>query len=316
MEGLVQMQQLALGVDIGGTKVLIALVDDQGQVHREWRMPTEASRGGPAVMQDVVTGVRAAIADLSPDERQALRGIGVSAAGQVDFAAGRIAYATPNIPGWTGTEVRQVLASEFGVPVTVDNDANAAAFGEWWAGAGKGTDTLVMVTVGTGVGGGVVQGGRVLRGARWRAGEVGHMIVDASGPRCNCGQPGCLEVFASGTAIARMAREAKPGWHPSGPEVFAAAEAGDATANEVLGKAARYLAYGLVTLSNLLDADGYLLGGGVATQPSFLPRVRQALADPTVVGQRGFDPTLVRLAALGEAAGAVGAAGELLQSLG
>lgn len=308
--------QLALGVDIGGTKVLIALVDDQGRVHREWRMPTEASRGGPAVMQDVVTGVRAAIADLSPDERQALRGIGVSAAGQVDFAAGRIAYATPNIPGWTGTEVRQVLTGQFGLPVTVDNDANAAAFGEWWAGAGRGSGDMVMVTVGTGVGGGVVQGGHVLRGGRWRAGEIGHMIVDASGPRCNCGQPGCLEVFASGTAIARMAREARPGWQPSGPEVFAAAEAGDAVADAVLHRAARYLAYGLVSLANLLDADCYLLGGGVATQPSFLPRVRQALADPTVIGQRGFDAALVRLAALGEAAGAVGAAGELLQSLG
>jgi glucokinase len=163
-----------------------------------------------------------------------------------------------------------------------------------------------MVTVGTGVGGGVVLGGQVLRGGRWRGGEIGHMVIDASGPRCNCGQPGCLEVFASGTAIARMAREARPGWQPTAPEVFAAAEHGDETAEAVLVSAARYLALGLVSLSSLLDADCYLLGGGVATQPSFLPRLRAALADPAVSGERGFDPSLVRLAALGEAAGAVG----------
>jgi glucokinase len=310
------MTSLALGVDIGGTKVLIALVDAEGRVRREWRQPTEASRGGPAVMADVVEGIGAAIAGLGADERQALVGIGVSAAGQVDWAAGRIAYASPNIPGWTGTEIRRVLAERFGLPVTVDNDANAAAFGEWWVGAGRASADMVMVTIGTGVGGGVVQGGRVLRGGRWRGGELGHMIVEASGVRCNCGQPGCLEVYASGTAIGRMAREARAGWAPTGPEVFAAAAAGDEVAEAVLARAARYLAIGLVSLASLLDADAYLLGGGVATQPSYMTRVKRALADPTVSGERGFDTELVRLAALGEAAGAVGAAGELLQSQG
>jgi glucokinase len=309
------MPPLALGVDIGGTKVLIALVDDQGQVRRQWRQPTEASRGGPAVMQDVAEGIARALAELSADERQALQGIGVSAAGQVDWDHGRVVYASPNIPGWAGTEIRQILEARFGVPVTVDNDANAAAFGEWWAGEGKACGDLVMITVGTGVGGGVVQGGRVLRGGRWRGGELGHMIIDASGPRCNCGQPGCLEVFASGTAIARMAHEVRGDWSPTAPEVFAAAEQGEEAAQAVLETASRYLALGIVSLSCLLDADCYLLGGGVATQPSFLPRVRQALADPTVSGQRGFDPALVRLAALGEAAGAVGAAGELLRTI-
>jgi glucokinase len=309
------MKSLALGIDIGGTKVLIALVDAQGQVRREWRRPTEASRGGEAVMADVISGVEAALAALTPEERADVAGLGVSAAGQVDWKRGRIAYASPNIPGWTGTEVRTALHARFSLPVTVDNDANAAAYGEWWAGAGKACGDLVMVTVGTGVGGGVVLGGQVLRGGRWRGGEIGHMVIDASGPRCNCGQPGCLEVFASGTAIARMAREARPGWQPTAPEVFAAADLGDETAEAVLTTAARYLGLGLVSLSSLLDADCYLLGGGVATQPSFLPRLRAALADPAVSGERGFDTSLVRLAALGEAAGAVGAAGELLAAV-
>jgi glucokinase len=309
------MKSLALGIDIGGTKVLMALVDAQGQVRREWRRPTEASRGGEAVMADVLAGVESALASLAPEERAQVAGLGVSAAGQVDWKRGRIAYASPNIPGWTGTDVRTALHGRFSLPVTVDNDANAAAYGEWWAGAGKACGDMVMITVGTGVGGGVVLGGQVLRGGRWRGGEIGHMVIDASGPRCNCGQPGCLEVFASGTAIARMAAEARPGWQPTGPEVFAAAEGGDAVAEAVLTRAARYLALGLVSLSSLLDADCYLLGGGVATQPSFLPRLRAALADPAVSGERGFDASLVRLAGLGEAAGAVGAAGELLAAV-
>lgn len=309
------MAQLALGVDIGGTKILIALVDERGHVLHTWRSPTLAERGGPAVMRDVEASIASALDDLSAVERQAVAGIGVCAAGQVDFEQGRIAYASPNIPGWTGTPVREILEARFGLPVTVDNDANAAAFGEWWAGAGRGCVDMVMVTVGTGVGGGIVQAGKVLRGGRWRGGEIGHMIINADGLRCNCGQPGCLEMFASGTAIARMASEARPGWMPSAPEVFAAAESGDETAEAVLVKSARYLAIGLVSLSSLLDTDCFLLGGGVATQPSFLPRVHQALEDPAISGERGFDVALVKLAALKENAGAVGAAGELFQGL-
>jgi glucokinase len=309
------MAQLALGVDIGGTKILTALVDDRGQVIRTWRMPTLAERGGPAVMKDVEVSIETAMNDLSVPERAALAGLGVCAAGQVDFDEGEIAYASPNIPGWTGTPVRAILEKRFGMPVTVDNDANAAAFGEWWAGAGRGCVDMVMVTVGTGVGGGIVQAGKVLRGGRWRGGEIGHMVINADGIRCNCGQPGCLEMFASGTAIARMAAEARPGWTPSTPEVFAAAEAGDAEAEAVLVRSARYLAIGLVSLSSLLDADCFLLGGGVSTQPSFLPRIQKALTDSSITGERPFDTSLVKLAALRENAGAVGAAGELFHAL-
>lgn len=302
------MTPLALGIDIGGTKVLIGLVSQTGQVLRTWRTPTMAERGGPAVMADVVEAVASAIASLAPEERRALVGLGVSAAGQIDAEAGVVAYASPNIPGWTGTPIRSVLTARFGLPVAVDNDANAAALGEWWAGAGQGVDSLVMITVGTGVGGGVVQGGRVLRGGRYRGGELGHMIIQAEGVRCNCGQPGCLEVYASGTAIGRMAREAIPGFAGGAPEVFAAAEAGDAAAEAVLRRSARFLACGLVSIGSLLDADRYLLGGGVATQPRYLGLVHEALMDPAVSGERGFDTGIVRLAGLSEAAGVVGAA--------
>lgn len=304
--------RLALGVDIGGTKILTALVDEQATVLASWRTPTPAAAGGAAVLKSVEDAIAGALAELAPEQRERLVGIGISAAGQVDADVGAIAYASPNIPGWTGTRVREALSPRFELPVIVDNDANAAAYGEWWAGGGKALDSMVMITVGTGIGGGIVLNGRVLRGGRWRGGEIGHMVIDADGVRCNCGQRGCLEMYASGTAIGRMAREARPGWTPSGPEVFAAAAAGDAVAQGVLERAASYLAAGIVSLSSVLDPDGFLLGGGVSEQPAFLPLVRAALARDEVSGARGFDGQCVQLATLGAEAGAVGAAGLVL----
>ena len=303
---------LALRLDVGGTKTLTALVDETGRRLCERRTPTPAADGGPAVLAALGEAAERAIAALEPAERAALAGVGVSAAGQIDHARGVVAYAAPTLPGWTGTPVGPALSERLGLRVVVDNDANAAAYGEWWAGAGQGAASLVAITVGTGVGGGIVLAGQVLRGARWRGGELGHMIVQAEGVRCHCGQTGCLEAYASGTAIARLAREARPGWEPDGRAVFAAAEAGDELAQAVLRRSARVLACGIVTVLTMVDPERFLLGGGVATQPTYLGLVREALADPTVSGARGFDPERLGLAGLGEAAGAVGAAGLLL----
>ncbi len=302
--------QHALGIDVGGTKILTALVDGAGRVVRQWRTPTPAAAGGPAVLAALGDAAEAALAEVG---RDGVVGVGVSAAGQIDADAGVVAYASPNLPGWTGTPVGPALRERLGLPVVVDNDGNAAAYGEWWVGAGRGARSLVVVTVGTGVGGGVVLDGRVLRGRRWRGGEIGHMIVEAEGVRCNCGQSGCLEVYASGTAIARLARAARPGWEADARAVFAAAEAGDEVAAAVLHRSTRYLAAGLVTLANVIDPDRFLLGGGVATQPRYMGLVSAALSDPSVAGERGFELASLGLAALGEAAGAVGAAGLALR---
>lgn len=300
----------ALGIDVGGTKILTALVDETGRVLREWRTPTPAARGGPAVLAALGDALEAALAEVG---REQVVGVGVSAAGQIDVATGVVTYASPNLPGWTGTPVGRTLRDRLGLPVTVENDGNAAAYGEWWAGAGRGAGSLVVLTVGTGVGGGVLLDGRLRHGGRWRAGELGHLIVQAEGVRCNCGQTGCLEVYASGTAIARLAREARPGWDADAPAVFAAAEAGDALALAVLRRSTRFLAAGLVSIANLFDPERILIGGGVATQPRYLGLVLDALADPLVVGTRGFDTGGLALASLREAAGAVGAAGLALR---
>jgi glucokinase len=307
------MDQLALGVDIGGTKILTGLVAADGRVLREWRTPTDASRGGPAIMAAVEQALQEILAELPAEQRP--RGVGVCAAGQVDFQAGRITYATPNIPDWAGTEVRARLEAALQLPVTVDNDANAAAHGEAWAGAGAGAASVVMLTVGTGVGGGIVLDGEVLRGGRFRAGEIGHMTLVADGHPCNCGRSGCLEVYASGTAIARLAREHIPGFEGAAPDVFEQASQGEAEADFVLANATRNLALGLVSLANVLDPDVFILGGGVASAPTYMNRVRAALLDPGVAGERGFDLNRVKHATLGEAAGVVGAAGQLLRRL-
>jgi glucokinase len=310
------MYDLAVGIDIGGTKILTVVVDATGAVVYEARTPTEATRGSQFVLGSVLEAVDGAIAQLPPESRDRLRGVGVSAAGQVDHIQGLIAYASPNIPGWTGTRIAEAITARCGLPVVVENDANAAAFGEWWLGAGRGVASVAVITVGTGIGSGLIVNGRLLRGGRFRGGELGHLIIEASGVMCNCGQRGCLEAYASGTAIARLAREARPDWSGTTPDIFACAKAGEAWALAILQRAARYLACGIVSVCSVVDPDRVLLGGGVMTQPLYLPLVQEALRVREVTGDRPMAADCVRLASLGETAGAVGAAGACLQSLG
>ncbi|MEB3284945.1 MAG: ROK family protein [Candidatus Sericytochromatia bacterium] len=307
---------LALGLDVGGTKILACVSDAEGRVVARCRLDTPARAGAGAVLDALVAGAREAMGGLSVEDHRALVAVGVSAAGQIDVDNGVVAYASPNISGWTGTPVGPHLQAALGVPVFVENDANAAAFGEWACGAGRGAPSIVAITVGTGVGGGLILNHSIWRGRHWRGAEIGHMVLFGDGVRCNCGQTGCLEAYVSGTAIARLARETRPGFSGDARAVFAAAERGDVAMQEVLAFSARCLAQGLVSLSSLVDVDLYLLGGGVATRPGYLDLVRRALKDPQVSGERGFAPELLQEAALGEEAGVIGAAQIALRSAG
>ncbi|MEB3221603.1 MAG: ROK family protein [Candidatus Sericytochromatia bacterium] len=310
------MDALALGLDVGGTKILASLLDGAGVSRGEWRLSTPASAGADAVLEALAAAALGALSELTQEERRRVVGVGVSAAGQIDVEAGVVAYASPNIAGWTGSPVGPWLADRLALPVVVENDANAAAYGEHRLGVGQGCRSLVAVTVGTGVGGGLVLDGRLWRGGRWRGGEVGHIVVQAEGVRCNCGQTGCLEVYASGTAIARLAAEAVPGFGGTAHDVFAAAGAGDPTMRAVLARSARFMAQGLVSIASLVDPDMFVLGGGVVSQPSYLGWLGDALRDPAVAGERGLSPDALRLAALGERAGALGAACLALEAAG
>lgn len=256
---------------------------------------------------------------------QRLAGVGVACAGPIDVARGAVRLA-PNL-GWRDVDVVQPLAAQLGVPVFLENDANAAAVGEWWQGAGRGTRYFIYVTVSTGIGGGIVIGGQLYTGAHGAAGEIGHtVIVVEDGPLCNCGRRGCLEAMASGTAIARRAAEALQAeaatgrqesllWGLSGGRLSAvdarmvaeAARRGDALAEAVLERTWRYLGAGLVNLMNLFDPEVIALGGGVSRMgEAMLGPLRRYVAVQAVAGPA--ESTRLELAQLGPNAGLVGAA--------
>jgi len=307
------MTQLALGIDIGGTNTVFGFLTPDGRLLERTVMPSRAREGGERLMARICDQALAVL-EQAPGE---VIGIGVGSAGQIDPVSGTCLFANDNLPGWTGMAIRSRIQTATGLPAWVDNDANVAALGEQRFGGGAGTQNLLCLTLGTGVGGGVVSHGRLLQGHRGVGGEVGHIIVQAGGAPCPCGLAGCLEAYASATAIVRRAREALS----TGPAsalaaveplsakgVFAAAEAGDPLAMKVVDETAWYLAIGLASLINVLDPELILLGGGVSLAGEFLfGRVRGHLDSwPMTRGRARLDRT-----ALGDDAGVIGAAAQV-----
>lgn len=300
-----------VGVDVGGTKCL-AVVLEGDQVGAERRVPTP--RGPDALL----AAVAALVTEVSAGA--AVTAVGVGAPGLVDVD-GVLRFA-PNLPGITGLSLKGELEGRLGVPVQADNDATCAAWGERQMGAARGMDEVVLVTLGTGIGGGIVTGGRILRGANGFAGEIGHMVVDPEGPVCLCGRQGCWERLASGSGLGRLGREAAlagraarvrelAGGDPDdvrGEHVTAAAADGDAEAVAVMERLGWWVALGLSNLANAFDPGAFVLGGGLAEAGDVLfAPVRAAFAE--VLGGGGHRPQVDILpAALGERAGAIGAA--------
>ena len=302
-----------LGVDVGGTKTLGVLADAGGTVTAEHRLPTPAT--GPAIIDTIVEVVE----HLRAVER--VEGAGVGVPGLVDDR-GTLRFA-PNLPGVVELPVREQLEKRIpDLAVRVENDATCAAWGERSTGAATGLDHVVMVTLGTGIGGGIVTDGRLVRGAHGFAGEIGHMIVNPHGPPCRCGQRGCWERYASGSGLGRIAREAAhagragrivelAGGDPEdvkGEHVTAAAAEGDDEASAVFETFAWWLALGLANLANILDPQAFVLGGGLIEAGDVLMApTRAAFTD--LVEAAEHRPALDLLpAALGEHAGAIGAA--------
>ncbi|MER7892029.1 ROK family protein [Micromonospora sp. NPDC094482] len=286
-----------VGLDIGGTKTLAALVGPGGEVLDHRRAPTPA-RSGPAAVLD--TAARLA-ADLLP--AAGAGPVGVGTAGTVDPATGVIRYATDSLPGWSGTPVADALADRLGRPVRVTNDVNAAALGECWVGAGRGSDHLLLVAVGTGLGGAVVRDGRIETGVRGAAGEVAHLPAPgAERLRCGCGRYGHLEGIASGSGLA-AAYTAETGVRVSGRAVAERAAAGDPVAGLVVERAGGVLGRTLAGLVALLDPATVLLAGGAAG--ALLPAALTAFAADL---PPAWAEVPLRPAALGELAVAIGAA--------
>jgi glucokinase len=262
---------LAVAVDLGGTRFRVALVGRDGDLHTHTVYDTQASTGPEIILARIGEAILRAAAEAPAGS--SVVGVGIVAPGPIDPWRGVI-YTAPNLPGWDNLPLADRLAAICHLPVRAGNDANLAALGEHRFGAGRGLSHMIYLTVSTGVGGGIIVDDRLLLGARGVAGEPGHMTIDLGGRRCNCGNFGCLETLASGTAIAREAAEAlaagRPsalgaaGSRPTAAAVDAAADAGDALAIELMEAAARAMGVGIVNLLHLFDPRMVILGGGVS----------------------------------------------------
>ena len=318
-------KQAALAIDIGGTKILAAVVSPQGDIISQQYCLTLASEGVEAVIDRLLIATRGALDKANVDLSQ-LKGLGIATAGALDTRKG-IVTASPNLPGWQNVPLRDIVVEKLGINTYLVNDANAAALAEYLLGAGRGTNNMIYVTVSTGIGGGIIINGELYSGVDGCAAEIGHMTIDANGPECNCGNRGCLEVLASGTAVAREAIvRLKRGERSRISEIVGdkledidarivgvAAKGGDPLASEIIAKAAYYLGVGLVNLVNIFNPERIIIGGGMS-------HLGDMLLEPAkrVVKERAFklpaQSVSIVPSQLGDDAGVIGAALFVFQS--
>ena len=264
-----------IGIDVGGTNVKIALVDEKGKIKYSNSVPTRAEMG----YEYTVNNIKQAVYDLLKEtklEPKNIEGIGFGFPGQVDYKSGIVRLA-PNIPGWVDVPIAKLIEDEFHIPTRVDNDVRCAALGELNFGAGKGCENLICITVGTGIGSGLIVNGKLVRGASNAAGEIGHIKLQMNdGPICGCGDTGCLEAFASGPSIVAMAEDYIRGGkstkfremansNPITPYIVCeAAKAGDPVAKRIFTIMGEYIGIGMASVVNLLNPEKIIVGGGVA----------------------------------------------------
>ncbi len=314
------MEGVSVGVDFGGTNVRIGLVTPEGQILKKIQYPTDSFKGSWAMMETLASRLEDVIREVANSELSCIR-IGIAIAGPIDRRRG-VLISPPNLPELNGFPIRDFFQKRISHPIAIENDANAFTLGEGWKGAARGCSHYCGITLGTGVGGGVVVSGRILLGADGMAGEVGHMVLNPEGPKCGCGGRGCLEVYASGKGIKRMALEAVEGSEGEGTllrqkiehlqeitseDVFKAAQDGDKLAQKVFHEMGRYLGLGLVNLTNLFNPERIVIGGKVSRAWNyFIQSARDVLFEGAMKGQR--ERVEIVRAACGDDAGILGAA--------
>ena len=292
-----------LGLDLGGTKILAAVVEN-GQILSRQQLPTPRT-GYPAVL-----GALAEVAGTLLKNHPDITRVGLGSPGPLDIRVGKVVFA-PNIPGLEDVPIAGDLSGRLGLSVTLENDANAAGYAEHLYGAAKSLQSSIYVTISTGIGGGLFVGERVVRGAYGVAGEVGHMTILPGGPLCGCGHYGCLEALAAGRALARDGSHAY-GMPLTTNAVFERARAGERLALRVVDQAAMYTGLAFSNLLKIFDPDGFVLGGGMMRTGSFYLDKVQAAADTFT---QGFPKAKLLLAELGTDAGVIGAAAVAAQEL-
>ena len=293
---------LAIGIDLGGSRLKCALVDGGGRLVRFDVRPAGTGVGGEGPLEAIV----AAVADLARSEPGPVVGVGLGVPGAIDPERGALVGSTPHVPGWVDFPVRDTVAARVGLPVLVDNDANFAALAEQRKGAACGRRVVLVLTVGTGVGCGIVADGRVFRGGWGGAGELGHLPVGSGEIACACGVPRCIEPEISGEGMARYAAARGLPWREP-PAIFAAAEQGETAARALVGQMAEGLGRVIAIGVQILNPEVVVIGGGVAEEgEALLAPVRSAARRHTLAPlRRGL---AIVPAAFGERAGAVGAA--------
>lgn len=305
---------LTIGVDLGGTNTRAGVIDTDGKILGRGRRPTPLPDGSVAVVKSIAQCVRDAAQDAGISLTD-IGGVGVGAPGPLDPYAGVI-ISPENLQCMHGVRLKDELEADLGVTVQVDNDANMAAYGEQWLGAGQDVDHFLCVTLGTGVGGGWVSDGRLMRGFNGNAAEVGHVTVDHNGPRCACGNYGCLEKYASATAMVAWTQHRLKDEEPetslraddlTTKTIFDAAQAGDAFAQEMFESTGTFLGIGLVSLVNVTNVEMIALAGGLAAAGDLIfDPAKRVFMDRGTVGVK--EHVRIVPASLGDDAGIFGAA--------
>jgi glucokinase len=313
------MEIFAVAVDFGGTNIRVAAVDEHGTIHKRIKRPAFAQQGQKAITRNLRSAIEEIFESLTENR---VKGVGLAIAGAIDIRKGTITQ-SPNLPGCDNYPVRDELQAGFlkHVPVIVENDANAAALGERWKGAGIGSNNLLCLTLGTGIGGGIIVDGNLVHGADGTAGELGHITVFPDGPRCGCGNNGCLEALASATAITREATKAAAE-HPesdlrarsrgraeaiTAEMVYRSAASGDHVSQNIYFAMGKYLGIGIGSLINIFNPEIVVIGGGVSCAwELFSPSMHEEIE------KRAFKMPAQRArivpAACGDDAGLLGAA--------
>lgn len=310
----------SVGIDLGGTNIACGLVDDEGKLILKKSVPTLAWRSAEEIMEDMANTVRALLSEKGISEDQ-IRFCGIASPGTADCEKGIIEYSC-NLPCFNNFNIVESLQRRFPTfEIGVENDANCAAKGEAEAGAAKDYPDSVLVTLGTGVGGGVIQNGKILHGINFAGAELGHTVISFDGQPCSCGRKGCWEAYSSATALIRMTKEAMEKdrnslmWQISeengkvdGRTAFSAKYAGDKTAFDVVEKYIRYLACGITNMINIFQPDVLSVGGGISGEGEKLLAPVREIVEREQYSRNCKKKTIVRKAQLGNDAGIIGAA--------
>ena len=318
------MGNYVIGIDLGGTNLRTGLVDRNGKIHHRLSIKTENNADPQTISNqifyliDEIINVGAGLKPAPPN----IIGVGLGSPGLVDKKGETILF-SPNLPLWRNIPIKRMVSERFSVPCVLENDANAAAWGEKWVGAGKEADSLVMLTLGTGIGGGIIINNKLWRGVNNVAAEIGHMVIQMDGPKCSCGNYGCIEAYASATALVRRFKELLKSGMPSSLKdagdvtakmINDAAFQGDKASLDVIKETGHYLGVALVNIMHVLNPEVIVLTGGMIGSGDLLMNpIKQVIKEKAF--EASAKETKIVFSQLGNDAGIIGAAGCLLNEL-